>query len=54
MQSTRKFLKRAWVGMTVKLHLKPEILLKFCKARSMPFSVRRKVELELQRLEAEG
>ena len=42
------------VGMTVKLHLKPDVSPKFCKARPMPFSVKRKVETELQRLEAEG
>jgi len=39
--------------MTVTFHLKPEALLKFCKAGPMPFSLTRKVETELQRLEDE-
>ena len=42
------------VGTTVKLHLKPKALPNFCKARPMPFMLKRKVEIELQRLEAEG
>ena len=41
-------------GITVKLHINPESVPKFCKTRPMPFSLKKKVEYELDRLEAEG
>ena len=41
-------------GTKVKLHINPKSIPKFCKARPIPFSFKKKVELELQRLEAEG
>ena len=41
-------------GTTVKLPTDPKSVLKFCKARPIPFSLKKKVESELQRLEAEG
>ena len=41
-------------GTTVKLHIDPKSVPKFCKARPLPFSLKKKVESELQRLQAEG
>ena len=41
-------------GTTVKLHIDPQSVPKFCKARPIPFSLKKKVEIELQRLEAAG
>ena len=41
-------------GTTVKLHIDRQSVLKFCKARSILFSLKKKVESELQRLEDAG
>ena len=41
-------------GTTVKLHIDPKSVPKSCKARPIPFSLKKKVESKLQRLEAEG
>ena len=41
-------------GATIKLYVDPKSVPKFCKARPIPFSLKKKVESELQRLEAEG
>ena len=37
-----------------KLHVRPDAIPKFCKARSIPFAIREAIELELDRLEATG
>ena len=41
-------------GEKAKLHTNPQIHPKFCKPRPVPFSLRKKVEEELERLEKEG
>ena len=41
-------------GIKVKLHVDPNVKLKFFKARSVPYSLREKVETELGRLENSG
>ena len=41
-------------GTTAKIHVDPNICPKFCKARPIPFTLHKKVEDELERLEKEG
>ena len=41
-------------GEKAKLHTNPQIHPKFCKPQPVPFSLRKKVEEELERLEKEG
>ena len=37
-------------GTKAKIHVKPEMQPKFCRARNVPFALRKKVEDELERL----
>ena len=41
-------------GVKATLHLKPEITPKFCKARSVPFAMKDRVDAQLQKLENQG
>ena len=43
-----------WKDVQVSLVVKPNAIPKFCKARSLPFAMRDKVEKELERLQAGG
>ena len=42
------------IGMTAKIHVDPQAQSRFCKARSVPYALRGKVEQELERLEQDG
>lgn len=41
-------------GMAAKIHVKPEIQPKYCRARNVPFLLKKKVEEELDRLLEQG
>ena len=42
------------MGMKVKIHLDPEAKPIYCKARSVPYLMREKIECELEGLQSEG
>ena len=41
-------------GFTTKIHVDPDAVPQFCKARPVPYALRKRVEQELSRLEAAG